>query len=156
MRHWLLHLSMLLLALPALANEELERLFARDVLLVEASKFGCYRFDVYLAMNDAQRSRGLMFVRDLPPTTGMLFVYEGNYPLSMWMKNTFIPLDMVFARADGTVTNVIRNTEPRSLKSQRSSEPAMFVLELNAGTTERLAIDENSRLIWEPAHGNDE
>ena len=155
MKRWPLWLSIILLALPALADEELDRLFARDVLLIEASKFGCYRFDVYLAMNDAQRSRGLMFVRDLPATTGMLFVYEGNHPLSMWMKNTFIPLDMVFARADGTVINVIRNTEPQSLKSQRSSEPAMFVLELNAGTTERLSIDENSRLIWEPAHGND-
>jgi uncharacterized membrane protein (UPF0127 family) len=155
-KRWLPCLCISLLVSPALANEELDRFFDKDVLLIEASKFGCHRFDVYLAVNDAQRSRGLMFVRDLPPTTGMLFVYEGSYPLSMWMKNTFIPLDMVFARADGTVTNVIRNTEPQSLKSLRSSEPATFVLELNAGTTQRLAIDENSRLIWEPAHGNDE
>ncbi len=76
--------------------------------------------------------------------------------LSMWMKNTFIPLDMVFALADGSVSSVIANTEPQSLQSLRSLEPVMFVLELNAGTTDRLAIDANSRLIWEPVHGADE
>lgn len=155
MKLWLICLGLFLLAAIAVADEELERRFTKDVLIVEASELGCYRFDVYLALNDAQRSRGLMFVRVLPATTGMLFVYEGDYPLSMWMKNTFIPLDMVFARADGTVTNVIRDAEPQSLKSLRSSGNAAFVLELNAGTTQRLAIDENSRIYWEPAHGHD-
>jgi uncharacterized membrane protein (UPF0127 family) len=153
---WLTCLGVVLLATPSVADEELDRLFTKDVLVVEASDFGCFRFDVYLALTDAQRSRGLMFVRELPATTGMLFVYESDYPLSMWMKNTFISLDMVFARADGTVINVIQNTEPQSLKSQRSSENAAFVLELNAGTTQRLAIDENSRIYWEPAHGHDD
>jgi uncharacterized membrane protein (UPF0127 family) len=69
----------------------------------------------------------------------------------MWMRNTYIPLDMVFARLDGSVTNIARDTVPLSERSVSSSEPAAFVLELNAGTTLRLAIDEDSRLIWEPA-----
>jgi uncharacterized membrane protein (UPF0127 family) len=146
----------LLLAGTASGNEQLDAAFSKDVLVVEASDYGCFRFDVYLALTGAQHSRGLMFVRDLPETTGMLFVYPGDYVLSMWMKNTYISLDMVFARPDGTVINVIRNTEPRSLKSLRSSEVAAFALELNAGITERLAIDENSRIYWEPAHGSDE
>ena len=156
MNRWLTGVVLLLLASVSFGNEELDATFSKDVLIVEASDFGCHRFDIYLALNDAQRSRGLMFVRELPDTTGMLFVYPGDYELSMWMKNTFIPLDMVFARPDGTVTNVIRNAEPQSLKSLRSSENAAFVLELNAGVTERLAIDENSRIYWEPAHGDDE
>ena len=108
------------------------------MLIVEASEHACYRFDIYLAINDAQRSRGLMFVREMPQTTGMLFVYPGDRNISMWMKNTFISLDMVFARLDGTVTNVIHNTEPQSLASRASTEPAAFVLELNAGVAERL------------------
>ena len=144
-----------LLAWPmAFGNEELDAVFGKDVLIIEASEHACYRFDIYVAMTDAQRSRGLMFVRDLPATTGMLFVYPGNHAVSMWMKNTFIPLDMVFARLDGTVINVIRDTEPQSLQSRASNGPAAFVLELNAGVTARLSIDENSRLIWIPADGN--
>jgi hypothetical protein len=67
------------------------------------------------------------------------------------MRNTYIPLDMVFARRDGTVTNIVHETVPLSEKSVVSSEPARFVLELNAGVARRLAIDEDSRLLWEPA-----
>ncbi len=138
------------------ANPALESRFSRDVLIIEAGQHACYVFDIYVAITDEQRSRGLMFVRELPQTTGMLFVYNGDHPVSMWMKNTFIPLDMVFARADGSVSSIIRNTEPQSLKSLASTEAVMFVLELNAGTADRLGIDERSRLIWEPMHGNDE
>ena len=151
---WILFFTLALLAaMPVFGNEDLDRIFAKDVLIIEASEHACYRFDIYVAINDAQRSRGLMFVRDLPQTTGMLFIYPGDRVASMWMKNTFIPLDIVFARPDGTVTNVVRNTEPQSLKSLRSNEPVAFVLELNAGVTERLKIDERSRLVWEPAQG---
>jgi uncharacterized membrane protein (UPF0127 family) len=83
----------------------------------------------------------------------MLFIYD-NEPVSMWMKNTFIPLDMLFIRRDGAVSSVAHNTEPQSLRSVRSIEPVSFVLELNAGTAKRLVIDENSRIYWEPAHGD--
>lgn len=145
----------LLISSPVFGNEELDGVFGKDVLIVEASQHACYRFDIYVAETDAQRSRGLMFVRDLPDTTGMLFIYPGDYVVSMWMKNTFIPLDMVFARTDGTVTNVIRDTEPQSLKSLASVAPVAFVLELNAGVTARLGIDENSRLIREPTRDDD-
>jgi len=138
------------------ANEELDALFTKDVLIIQASAHACYRLDIYLAIDNAQRARGLMHVRDLPPTTGMLFVYEPGSVISMWMKNTYISLDMVFARHDGTVSSIARNTEPLSLRSIASVEPVKFVLELNAGTSERLSIDENSRLIWEPAQSDDE
>ena len=138
------------------ANEELDAVFTKDVLIIQASAHACYRLDIYLAIDNAQRARGLMHVRDLPPTTGMLFVYEPGSVISMWMKNTYISLDMVFARHDGTVSSIARNTEPLSLRSIASVEPVKFVLELNAGTSERLSIDENSRLIWEPAQSDDE
>lgn len=156
MRQWLLLPVAILVASSAFGDAELDSRFSKDVLIIDASDTGCHRFDVYLALTDAQRSRGLMFVRQLPARTGMLFVYDTSGMLSMWMKNTYISLDMVFARADGTITNVIANTEPQTLRSLRSSEPAAFVLELAAGTIEALAIDENSRIIWEPADGNDD
>jgi uncharacterized membrane protein (UPF0127 family) len=156
MKPWLLSATAILLAAPAVGDEQLDKRFGTDVLIIEASAHACHRFDIYVAISDAQHSRGLMFVRDLPATTGMLFVYDGRNILSMWMKNTFIPLDMVFALADGSISSVVRNTEPQSLRSIVSIEPAAFVLELNAGTTERLVIDENSRIYWEPAHSNDE
>lgn len=144
---------LLLLCLAPLslrAQEPLEQSFQSDVLVIVA-RHACYRFDIYLAVNRQQQQRGLMFVRQLPEWTGMLFVYADENYRSMWMKNTYIPLDMVFARRDGSITNIARDTVPLSERSVSSSEPAAFVLELNAGTTRRLSIDEDSSLVWEPA-----
>ena len=144
---------LLLLCLAPLslrAQDPLEQSFQSDVLVIVA-RHACYRFDIYLAIDRRQQQRGLMFVRELPEWTGMLFVYADQNYRSMWMKNTYVPLDMVFARRDGSVTNIARNTVPLSERSVSSSEPAAFVLELNAGTTRRLSIDEDSSLVWEPA-----
>jgi uncharacterized membrane protein (UPF0127 family) len=66
------------------------------------------------------------------------------------MKNTFVPLDIAFAHADGRIANVARSTEPQSLRSIRSAAPVQYVLELNAGVADRLSIDENSRILWGP------
>jgi len=157
MKRRLIFVSALIFVAGASAGDEsLDEAFSKDVLIIEASTLACHRFDVYLAVNNSQHARGLMHVRNLPPTTGMLFVYERSDYLSMWMKNTFIPLDMVFARADGSISSVVRNTEPLSLRSIASIEPVNFVLELNAGITEKLFIDENSRLILEIVDGDDE
>lgn len=136
--------------LPAAAQESLDQSFESDVLVIVA-RDACYRFDIYLALNAQQQRRGLMFVRELPARTGMLFVYPDENYRSMWMKNTYISLDMLFARRDGSIANIASDTVPRSEKSITSSEPVSFVLELNAGTARRLSIDEDSRLIWEPA-----
>ena len=152
MKRLLIVIALLTTAL-ANADKQLDAAFEKDVLIIEASGHACYRFDIYLATDFAQRARGLMHVRDLPLTTGMLFVYDSEAIHSMFMKNTFIPLDMVFARLDGKVSSVVKNTEPMSLRSIRSIEPVSYVLELNAGVTDNLLIDENSRLIW---MGNDE
>jgi uncharacterized membrane protein (UPF0127 family) len=108
--------------------------------------------DVYLAQDFDQHRRGLMFVRDMPETTGMLFIYDNDEIRSIWMKNTYIPLDIVFARSDGTVSSIDRDATPLTLNSRQSTEPARFVLELNGGTTRRLGIGPGSQLIW----GNDE
>lgn len=153
-RIWLLGLLWLPAAAPA--QSSLDETFARDVLVVAASSRTCYRFDIYLAVTPAQRARGLMFVREMPDTTGMLFVYEADDRLSFWMRNTYIPLDMVFARADGTVAFVAENTEPLSLASIVAPEPVRYTLELNAGVSARLRIDTGSRLLLVDLAGHDE
>jgi len=141
----------LVLASSALAqNSDLDQAFDKDVLIIHASKHACYRLNIYLAMNNKQRARGLMHVRSLPQTTGMLFVYESDGYLSIWMKNTYIPLDIVFARADGSVSSIEYDAEPLSLRSMQALEPVRYVLELNAGVAKKLSIDQYSRLEWQP------
>ncbi len=144
------------LAGSALAqNSDLDETFEKDVLIIHASEHACYRLDIYLAMNNEQRARGLMHVRSLPQTTGMLFVYESDGYLSIWMKNTYIPLDIVFARADGSVSSIEYDAEPLSLRSMQALEPVRYVLELNAGVAEKLSIDRYSRLEWVPKDGSE-
>lgn len=143
------------LAGSALAqNSDLDETFEKDVLIIHASEHACYRLDIYLAMNNEQRARGLMHVRSLPQTTGMLFVYESDGYLSIWMKNTYIPLDIVFARADGIVSSIEYDAEPLSLRSMQALEPVRYVLELNAGVAEKLSIDRYSRLEWQPKNSD--
>jgi uncharacterized membrane protein (UPF0127 family) len=96
---------------------------------------GSFRFAELEIINDAGES--------------LRFIYEDDDIHAMWMKNTFIPLDMIFARSDGTVSSVISNTTPRTLKSNRSTEPVRYVLELNAGIARRMGIGQGSRLIWD-------
>jgi len=129
----------------------LEETFETDNLVVVNDDGVRHEFDIYLAQDFEQHRRGLMFVRKLPPTTGMLFVYDGNEQRSMWMKNTYISLDIIYARADGSVSSVIHNTEPLSLRSLASVEPVQYVLELNAGVARRFKIGTRSRLIWNAA-----
>ena len=126
---------------------ELDDHFGLGELTVVSDDGTAHEFRVYLATEFEQQRRGLMFVRELPPDVGMLFIYDSDAIRSMWMKNTYIPLDMVFARSDGTVINVASNTVPQTLNSHASSEPARFVLELNAGTARKLGIGKRSRLV---------
>jgi len=132
----------------------LDATFEKEPLVVVSDDGKRHRFDVYIAADYEQQRRGLMFVRSLPETTGMLFVYEKKAARSMWMKNTYIPLDMVFARPDGSVSSVIHDTVPQTLDPQNSIEPVTYVLELNAGTARRLKIGRNSRLIHDSRNGN--
>lgn len=130
---------------PKIAS--LDEFFERDELVILNDDGDRLSFDIYLATSFEQQRRGLMFVRDLPEKTGMLFVYDDDSMRSMWMKNTYIPLDIVFARRDGSVSSVIHDTEPLSLQSLSSIEPVTYVLELNAGVARRYKIGAASQLI---------
>lgn len=128
--------------------EDLDAAFEKDRLVIQSSGRACYVFDVYLAITRRQQMRGLMFVRHMPDFTGMLFYYPDARVMSMWMKNTYIPLDILFIRADGTIANIAANTVPLSLESIPAIEPLNYALELNGGITGRLAIDRSSRVYF--------
>jgi len=104
-------------------------------------------FEVEVARTPAQKERGLMFRRSLPERGGMLFTYKREREILMWMKNTLIPLDMIFIGANGRIERIARNTEPKSLRLISSGRLARAVLEVRAGTADRLGIDVGDRVI---------
>ncbi|WP_246728511.1 DUF192 domain-containing protein [Microvirga terricola] len=103
-------------------------------------------FQVEVARNDADRAQGLMFRRSMPVDRGMLFDFGRVEPVAMWMQNTYLPLDMLFIRPDGTIARIAANTEPLSTRTISSGEPVLAVLELNAGTASRLGIKPGDRV----------
>lgn len=111
------------------------------------------KFDVDLALNDAQRSRGLMFREKLGPYEGMLFDFHQEAPVSFWMKNTLIPLDMVFIAGDGTVRHIHANAVPLSTDTIPSQFPVRAVLEINGGSARLLGIKPGDK-IKHPIFGN--
>ena len=89
-----------------------------------------------------------MYVKNLPQNTGMLFIYPDSKIRSMWMKNTFISLDMIFIDENGIVSSIEKNTEPQSLKTIRSEKPIKYVLELAGGTTDQIKLIEGDHIYW--------
>lgn len=102
-------------------------------------------FSIEVADNDGERSAGLMFRKVMPDDRGMLFVFEETRRVAFWMKNTPMPLDLVFIGGDGKVKSISPGT-PFSEASIPSSEPVRFVLELKAGTSKRLGIEVGDRV----------
>jgi uncharacterized protein len=93
-----------------------------------------------IADTEDLRSRGLMFRHRMPENQAMLFDFEAPRPASMWMKNTYMSLDMLFVRADGTIAAIAENTVPQSIDTIAVQEPVRGVIELAAGTVKRLRI----------------
>jgi uncharacterized protein len=105
-----------------------------------ASSTGVHAFDVTLATNEKERERGLMFVKHLPEGQGMLFDFKTDQPVSFWMHNTYISLDMLFIRSDGTITHIAENAKPMSDALIPSGGSVRGVLEVIAGTAEKFGI----------------
>lgn len=110
------------------------------------SKQGVHVFAVELAANDEQRARGLMHRRELPEGRGMLFDFEREQQVAMWMQNTYISLDMIFIRGDGSIARIAENTEPLSTRVIPSGAPVRAVLEVIAGTAKKLGIAPGDRV----------
>ena len=104
-------------------------------------------FTVKLAETEAQRRHGLMFTSYLPQHHGMLFMFETDAVRQFWMKNTQIPLDLLFFASDGRLVNIIHSAEPFSLTALNSAGPARYVLELNAGVADEIGIRPDAKLV---------
>jgi uncharacterized membrane protein (UPF0127 family) len=140
-----------LLLLPAvtLAQQPEERpQFGRDRLVIETLEGERFGFLVELALTPRQQAYGLMFQRGLRPDEGMLFLMEPPRRASFWMKNTFIPLDMLFIAEDGEVLQIAERVPPRTLESVVSDEEVRAVLEINGGMSEQLGITPGARVLY--------
>ncbi len=119
--------------------------FERSWIRVETVS-GSVDVQVELAIDDAERAQGLQHRDSLDPDAGMLFDFGNRRIVAMWMKNTKIPLDMVFIDDDGSIVHVIENTDPFSTRLLSSLVPIRGVLELNAGSVDRLGIKLGDRI----------
>ena len=125
--------------------------FAKDTVkktetLEIVTKSGVHVFTVEVAATEQEKATGLMYRQELPDGRGMLFDFSPEQPISMWMKNTFIPLDMIFIRSDGRISRIAENTEPQSLAIIASGPPARAVLEVIAGTARKYDIAVGDRV----------
>jgi uncharacterized protein len=111
----------------------------RDSLEIVTST-GRHAFQVEIADNDATREHGLMDRRYMAPNHGMLFEFDREEPVSFWMKNTYIPLDMIFIAPSGVVTHIATNAEPLSERVVPSGAPCIAVLELNGGMAASIGL----------------
>lgn len=142
-RRFLLLLGILLFANVALAQPQ--PTLPQSDLVILTDK-GPQRFKVELADNDASRGKGMMFRTSMAPEAGMLFDFKQEQMASFWMRNTLIPLDMLFIRADGTILNIHQRAIPRDETGINSAGPVRAVLELNGGTVSRLGIKPGNKV----------
>ena len=121
--------------------------FRRMGVLIETSNGPCVFIDAYVATDRAAKAQGLMYIESLGEFEGMLFIHSRPAKISMWMKNTLIPLDMLFVRDDQTIATIVTDTVPLSTDTIFSREPVTTVLELNAGSAQRWGIQVGDRVL---------
>ena len=122
--------------------------FSHDHLILRRDDGQTFSFDIELATTPKETSYGLMFRRTIEPQTGMLFIWDPDHPVSMWMKNTYIPLDMLFIRHDGTIARIITHAVPLNLTPLSSDEPVHGVLEMKAGEASRLGLKTGDKVLF--------
>ena len=110
------------------------------------TRSGVHVFSVEMATTEEEKQTGLMYRKELPDGKGMLFDFSPEQQVSMWMKNTYISLDMIFIRADGRILRIAENTEPMSTKIISSGGLAKGVLEVIAGTAQKYGIQPGDRV----------
>lgn len=139
--------ALFLISLLCIADARAAEIFAREPLTIETSSDGrTHAFTVELALTEAQREQGLMFRRAMGENEGMLFDFGESRLVTMWMRNTPLPLDMLFINDKGLITHLHEGAEPFSETIIPSVQPVAFVLELNGGTIHRLRLREGDRV----------
>lgn len=130
-------------------SDQLSQAGLRLIPLTISSDGKRHDFTVELAGTRAEQARGLMFRTELDPDKGMLFPFTRVRMASFWMKNTVIPLDIIFVRSDGTIESIAANTTPYSLDPVESGEPVAAVLELAGGRAAELEIGPGAKVEWQ-------
>jgi len=138
-------LAAALIAVSALLVGTLARAASFSTLEI-ATKSGVHIFSVEMATTEEEKQKGLMYRKELADGKGMLFDFSPEQQISMWMKNTYISLDMIFIRADGRVLRIAENTEPESTRIISSGGLARGVLEVPAGTAQKYGIVPGDRV----------
>ena len=138
-------IALLALVLPATAHAASPLSLPVETITID-TKAGPHAFSVEVAADEESRERGLMYRTAMAPDAGMLFDFHTPQPVSFWMENTVLPLDMLFVRADGTIARIKANATPYSRENIPSGEPVEVVIELNAGRAAALGIVEGARV----------
>ena len=134
-----------LIAMMGPLSAQSEMKMRRDTLTLHTAS-GAHRIDIEVAESDREKAYGLMFRQSLGDSEGMLFPYPSPQEITMWMRNTFISLDMIFIRADGIVHRVETDTEPHSERIIASRGEVTGVLEMKAGSARRLGLKPGDRV----------
>jgi uncharacterized membrane protein (UPF0127 family) len=132
---------------PAAVSSRSESRAETIPLVVDGAR-GQHRFTVEVARTPEQQERGLMFRTALPPMGGMIFPFDEARPARFWMRNTPLPLDIIFIRQGGTIARIAARATPQSLDLIESGEPVVAVLEIAGGEAARLGIAEGDRVRW--------
>ncbi len=140
-------LIVMLVGMMGAMNAQAEIEMRRDTLTLHTAS-GAHRIAIEVAESDREKAHGLMFRQSLGDSEGMLFPYPTAHEITMWMRNTFISLDMIFIRADGIVHRVETDTEPHSERIIASEGDVTGVLEMKAGSARRLGIKPGDRVEY--------
>lgn len=133
-------------------NGDTEQLIMKKLII--STSHGVYQFNVELALTDSQRKIGLMDRKELPQDQGMLFMFEKSGILKFWMKNTLIPLDMIFMDENGEIVHIVNNAAPcfavddADCPKYGADDSAMYVLEINGGMSSKLGISVGDKATW--------
>lgn len=136
---------MALLAFSAAASAQVR--FDRQPLAIVTSSGERHEFSAELALDPDQREQGLMYRKQMAPDAGMLFDFGDSRAVSMWMRNTLIPLDMLFIDDAGTITHIQEQAKPLSETIISSQGPVKYVLELNGGEVRRRGIHKGDKVL---------
>ena len=150
-RRSVLFIILALLALPLAANRAPA---AEQGTLEIVTKSGVRTFAVELAVTDEERAKGLMFRKEVPEGYGMLFDFKQEQPVSMWMKNTLVSLDMIFIKNDGRIARIAESTKVQSEDIISSGQQVRAVLEVVAGTAKKLGIAAGDKVAYPNVFGH--
>jgi len=142
--------TLFLLAAPVAQAQDASPIFPRDVLTVEKAAGGAETFAVEVATTPLQLHDGLMHRTSLPADSGMVFLFDPAQVVQFWMKNTLIPLDMLFARADGTIVKIAPDRQPQDETIVSSDAPVTQVLEINGGEAAKRGIKRGDKIAYTP------